>query len=634
MALHVEPLTGGLVTARDPSLLTEGELVVATNAIYRPFNQALSPIKGRATYDTAIGATISGLRAIPFEANQNYVIIATGTVWQTNIAGVWTNVRTSVTTGNRIEAIHYNAQYYLSNGVNSPQTLLDAVTVTINHGMTATDANDIDMSTGPTPTGGDWSVVGVDQYEYWITEYDSNRQIESASASPTGGTNFNLGSPGSTTGVVNISIPYGQAAYPTLHNSNANKWRIYRGITGVGDPAPANYATSFPFGVLIREISIPGSPAVTTTTDPGIVSSIPYGSLTISVAGAGAVSISRDSVPPTWSTGDVFEDSLVVNDISDKSIIRYSFPGLPHSFPSLYFMGFETKQADEVKCIRAVNDVLIVGLVGQVWRVNYLPNETDSEFSRGRCKELISANHGIMGPDAACLFTPVEGTSWLAYVSHDGLYATDGLSTRLLTMDIDWENLVERSLLGSAILVNVPHLWSLFFYFVATGGSAPNNRMLSLSYHPQHLKENSFLKVAGPSTLTTRAADYLGPQFKALAADTNVVQEDATAGANTMAVRTRFIYPQGSELSTETSIERVRILTGAFTGGTHNIAFRKRKSNQADATETSKAFVPSTTENRLINAELHTWAEAIAIVLNSQADIHYVGLEYRSIQGE
>lgn len=631
--LHLEPLTGGLVTARDASLLDVGELTLTNDGIYRPFNQALSPIRARVTFGSAIGVNISGLRAIPFEGDSSTrVIVAHGTSWQVGTGGAWSTVFTP-TAGLRIEAIHYNNQYFLSNGTDTPQ-VINSASALITHGMNITDPAGNELNDlGPANTGGDWTVVGVDQYEYWFTEYDSVNGIESASGAPDVD---NLSSPGSTTGVVRLQIEYGGAQYLIKHNTNATHWRLYRGITGVGDPAPTNYATSFPFGVLIREIAIPGgAPAAVITTDEGIVSTIPYAALTISVAGAGAVDISRDTVPPFWNTGDLFEDQLAVNDAADKSILRYSFPGLPHSFPNLYFIGFETKQADEITHIRSIGEALVVGLKAQIWRVNYLPNETDSEFNRGRCKELISANHGIMGYDAATPFTMVDGSTLLAYVSHDGLYATDGFKTRLLTMDIDWEALVNPAALSSAILINVQHLWTLFLYYTRAGSTyPPHDGVLALSYHPQHIKEGGFLKVSGPLTLSTRAADYATVGFVALAGLTNVLKEDITTETGTFSARTRLIYPEEGSLDTETAVERVRILTGPFSAaGTFNVALRRRKSNTADATDTSKVYVPPTSGNQLLNIELHGRAEAFGATINSQADVHYIGFEHSTAKG-
>lgn len=616
--LHVEPLTQGLVTARDASLLGEGELTLATGGIYRPYNQAISPLKARSQFGNSVAVNITGLRATPFETDgvtTTRAIIAHGTIWQSGVGGAWVTFRSGVTTGNRIESIGFENVYYLSNGVDDP-VAWDGGTTTIGHGMIGTESDEFEMN-NIGGSNGDWSLLGTGMYSWWFTEYDSVRDIESATE------NGLSEIVDANTDTIEMTIAYGQADYLTLHNSNATHWRIYRspGPREIGDVDP------FPEGFLIGTVSIPGAPAVTTFNDTGIVSDTPYAVLTLSIAGGAAVTIERDEVPPTWSTGDVFEDSIVVNDVAEPAVVRYSFPGKPHSFPELYFIGFNTKQVDKVTCIRTLDAVCVVGLQSQVWRLNYLPNETDSEFQRGRCREVISANHGIVGPDAACLFTPVEGTSYVAYISTDGLYMTDGIRTKLLTMDLDWESLVNKSALSSAIIVNAQHLWSLFVYFVGNGGSAPNDKVIQLSYHPQHLKEGGYLKVSGPSTLTARAADYAANTQVALAS-TNEVHTEDTGAVGSMTVQTRLIYPQAGSLDTETTIERVRILTGPHSGGTYNVALRRRRSDADIATETAVNFTPGTTENRLVRAEAHGHSEAFGALITTNSTLHYIAFEH------
>jgi hypothetical protein len=343
--LHTEPLTDGLVTARDPSLLGPGELVRAESGLYRPFNHALSPIKGRAVFGTAIGVNIDGLRAIPFEADgttTTRLIVAHGTSWQTGTGGAWTTIR-SVTTGLRIEAIGFDNTYFLSNGVDVPQVINSSLTLN-RHGMFPTDTDEISPG-GALTTGGDWSAVGTGWYEYWFTEYDSNLDIESATLGDDILIDRPIGNALENAWQVNVTIDYGGVAYPILHNSNATHWRLYRGITSIGSGSSiGTYETSFPNGLLIEQIAIPGgAPAPVTTQDPGTVGTTPYAFLTISVAGSAAVNIARDREPPTWSTGDVFEDSLVVNDTANPGLVRYSFPRPTTLLPRVVFRRFQYK---------------------------------------------------------------------------------------------------------------------------------------------------------------------------------------------------------------------------------------------------------------------------------------------------
>lgn len=205
-------------------------------------------------------------------------------------------------------------------------------------------------------------------------------------------------------------------------------------------------------------------------------------------------SVGRNGPPPVSSTGDVFQDSLVLNDVTDASMVRYSFPTLMDYFPRVYFLNFETKEQDKVTNIKTVGNVLVIGLRRQIYRVNYLPRETDAEFDRGRAVELIETNHGIMGTQAATLVTLPGQPQQLAYVSQYGLHITDGYRTKLLSGDLNWGALGINPI-SSVILSNNPEAYSLELAY-GIGGSA-NTQVLYFSYHPQHVKESG-LKVSGP----------------------------------------------------------------------------------------------------------------------------------------
>ena len=77
MDQHIEPLGGGLVTSRDPSLLAEGELQRADNCIYKPNDPALYRALGRSKLNaTAISGGITGLKYCAFDAPDPDLLIA------------------------------------------------------------------------------------------------------------------------------------------------------------------------------------------------------------------------------------------------------------------------------------------------------------------------------------------------------------------------------------------------------------------------------------------------------------------------------------------------------------------------------------------------------------------------------
>jgi len=72
--------------------------------------------------------------------------------------------------------------------------------------------------------------------------------------------------------------------------------------------------------------------------------------------------VAKNGPAPSSSTGDLFEDQLVVNDVSNPALIRWSYPGDPEAFPATYYLDFETRQNDRVTNIKVVNGRLIIML--------------------------------------------------------------------------------------------------------------------------------------------------------------------------------------------------------------------------------------------------------------------------------
>lgn len=252
-------------------------------------------------------------------------------------------------------------------------------------------------------------------------------------------------------------------------------------------------------------------PYTTGTARPIDLTGRPYQVVVVSEAGITTVYPS-DMPPPVATTGDIFEDQMILNDTGDPSIIRGSLPGNVESFPAPYFVNFETKEADNVTCIRRVGNKIVIGLTHQIYRLNYFPRETDAEFDRGRCYEAISESHGIVGAMAAALFSPDGGAQLLAYVSHDGLHTTDGFQTKVLTNDLDWATTVRlpsaadvTNYLRTSVLVDYPLLRQLWLYYTPPGQTA-NTKALVLHYDPQHRREDGTLKITGPVDVAALSA--------------------------------------------------------------------------------------------------------------------------------
>lgn len=151
------------------------------------------------------------------------------------------------------------------------------------------------------------------------------------------------------------------------------------------------------------------------------------------------VSFGARNKAPIASTGTMFQGSLVVDSKDEPNKLYYSMPGFPDAFPTdVYWIELPGVNNDKITSINVVNDRLVVGTRGNLWRINYLPNQDDAGFSRGEAVSLISGNVGIVNPNAACTFRNQQGQQELAFVDSNGIFSTDGYAVRKLSQDLLW----------------------------------------------------------------------------------------------------------------------------------------------------------------------------------------------------
>lgn len=148
--------------------------------------------------------------------------------------------------------------------------------------------------------------------------------------------------------------------------------------------------------------------------------------------------VMKNGPPYSASTGALFEDSLVINDVSNPALLRYSYPGDPEAFPPTYYLDFETPHNDRITCIRVVNSRLIVMLRNSIYRVNYLPSERDASFDRGKAIEVITNDYGCVNEMCGVVFSEGGRQERLAFVSDQGILVTDGYSIKNWCDNLDW----------------------------------------------------------------------------------------------------------------------------------------------------------------------------------------------------
>lgn len=285
----------------------------------------------------------------------------------------------------------------------------------------------------------------------------------------------------------------------------------------------------------------------------------------ITIAGTSAeLKFGANGKPPVASTGAMFEGSLVLDDVANPGKLVWSVPGFTDYFPQdVYFNVLETGDNDTITFLGTVNDRLVCGTKGTLWRINYLPNEQDASFSRGRAASLISDKVGILRPTAACLFTNAMGLQELAFVDTNGIFATNGYTIRSLSEDLRWVGFSTGvfSSISSSIysqvkaLINDPRTQTLRLVL--------GNGYYTASYAPRHAKPGSGLKWAGPGDARKSSAQ---PSSAVVIRRNNgvwivvygykansgaVAREDSndssafTPFTGGMALKTRDIFPSG-----------------------------------------------------------------------------------------
>lgn len=208
--------------------------------------------------------------------------------------------------------------------------------------------------------------------------------------------------------------------------------------------------------------------------------------------------VSKNGPPPAASTGDMFEDCLVINSASEPALIRWSYPGLPESFPATYFIDFETRDNDIVRLVKTVNNRLIVGLDNSLWRVNYLPSERDASFDRGKAIEPLSKQYGVVNPMCACTFTLDGGNEELAFISHKGIHSTDGAVFYDRGGNLDWRDVIPLGVVTTSIaLINDAENARLLFFYRNDAETPESFKRIDFHYGKGDIDGAGNFKVSG-----------------------------------------------------------------------------------------------------------------------------------------
>lgn len=375
-----------------------------------------------------------------------------------------------------------------------------------------------------------------------------------------------------------------------------------------------------------RNINLDGKPFRT------VIISDQLGSLTAGPA---------NGPPPIPSTGDLFEGMLLLNDTTQPNTVVASLPDEEEYFPAIYRLPLESKERDRITLIRRLGNMVILGCEGSIKRLNYFPRETDAEFNRGRAYEDIATDHGIVHPRAATLVNLPGRGLILAYLSHDGLRWTDGITAQFLNQDLDWSSLIEPTAIENSVLEVHPQLSLLCLYYTPAGESK-NTACMYFSYHPMHIKEGFQLPAIGPNSIEAESAASLlfngtwylftghGRLGRVYVEDQGTTRADAT---NILpSVRTRRFFSH--ELGYSARVKRVFYVADADgdsdTGGFSSVFKRQ---DQGESVTSADTVSLDTETGGIIEAHQDNEAETFDLTISKSAlqtsdlRLHFLGYE-------
>lgn len=492
-------LAGGLNTANDPSSIDPDQLQEATGLEYRPPRNGLLAVGGRTRADygaTALGGDhLFGLirvkpaeGASPFLRAENYLVAFGGgsSAWSASadsdgqlqfkhvVTGTdgtrWSSSATAFA-----KSTHFDDIFYFFNGVDrnlkiSGSAFRSSLPQFNAHGMIAVTASASVIATayaGATLNG---------DYEVWWTENQQNgTDPESAYTGTPSAITISA-----TGNAIRASLPAGMP-----FNPGGTAATLWCGIAG----------QKYPFGYVNQNIFSPASATnyyiTGEITNKLPITSFPGDSNFYRTVGPpGGIAVSSDGRPPKAYDMAVFQDCLVCIDADDRSLVKYSLPGFPASFPIVHYVPFELETNDDLNAITICNNALLVFSSYHGFRMDDLPFATDGDdifAARGRSKEPFSIGHGCLSPLGYAVFEVFGSGQVCMFICRDGIHITDGFKTDYASTDLDWYNTVDSNSLSRASLYNNPKFHRIEFrYKDKTDTTAW--KCIDFYYHPMMLK--------------------------------------------------------------------------------------------------------------------------------------------------
>lgn len=420
----------GGVSEREPTLIPDDALQNTKGAEYRVGQAGLYVARGRDQWGDLGGVTGTGLYEAGFDGGTDYVLAHEGNSYHAAAlaASLSFSVIDSFSSATMpVVGAHYASRHYTANGVSNRRIeLLSSGVTSLPIGMSATT-----LVVGVSVTQGAGSMSATTGLEYWVTEYDSVRGIESVF-----GTTANTGAFSSLDSVV-------LTATGTSANTRADTIRWYRSTDGGG----------YPDGGLIAETAIGTTTYTDTLTTTGSLTVPQYGLVSV-----GGLDVDRDAAPPVMSViFGPYQDSLLGVAVGDSRTLLFTPAGYPDSWPSSYGIPLDSARKDNI-----VTGVVLPGRIGvfcndSVHVIYRLPRDSDSIFAAGEAQDQLTDARGCVSRRGATTFTPPGSAALAAWVARDGIWASNLTSAGVpLTDGVNWQGRVNIAGLSTCRLVDDP----------------------------------------------------------------------------------------------------------------------------------------------------------------------------------
>lgn len=267
------------------------------------------------------------------------------------------------------------------------------------------------------------------------TEFDQTRP--GAGESPLSESTFISASNWGTSNLLTITLP------AAAINSRATHRRIYITTDGGSTPSGLGFVVSRPVADTSIEWGFEGVGNDKDTQRFPLAPLLKMSTARSDDASGSALYFPQNSPPPELIKLRTFKGSLVGLSRNNPRKMYYSMPGRPEAWPPIYVIeSFPLEEHDKLLDVIEVGDALIIAAEEAMMRTFKLPRIVQGTFDASNIAKVAGAP-GCVGR-RAMVAMDINGDSHAAWISHDGIFVTNGETFSSISDDhIDWYSAFE-----------------------------------------------------------------------------------------------------------------------------------------------------------------------------------------------